>query len=112
MTIELGPITSWMVACAISWILGFLLIGSFLKLIWWTAKVDDESFSWLVFWIGGIERSPAITLALLALSQLAAFSGGWTVLEFAAGWQREPDRSRGVTSGASYHLVLHYSAHG
>jgi hypothetical protein len=39
--------------------------------------------------LGATERAVALTLVLLAPPYLASFIGGWVLLKFAIGWQRE-----------------------
>ena len=46
-------------------------------------------FEPLDLWVGGAERAVATTLVFYAPKYLAAFIGGWVVLKFALGWQRE-----------------------
>jgi hypothetical protein len=50
-------------------------------------------FDWSVFFIGATERAVALTLVLVAPPYLPAFVGGWVVLKFALGWQRETKNS-------------------
>jgi hypothetical protein len=38
---------------------------------------------------GSTERAVALTLVLMAPAYLPAFIGGWVVLKFAIGWQRQ-----------------------
>ena len=44
---------------------------------------------WAAFFGGATERAVALTLVLMAPSYLPAFIGGWVLLKFAIGWQRE-----------------------
>jgi hypothetical protein len=53
--------------------------------------------SWSVFLIGVTERYVALTLVLLAPSYLASFIGGWVLLKFALGWQRESKNGEVLT---------------
>jgi hypothetical protein len=46
-------------------------------------------FDWLAFLGGAIERAVALTLVLWAAPYLPPFIGGWVLLKFAIGWQRE-----------------------
>jgi hypothetical protein len=44
---------------------------------------------WGSFFFGATERAVALTLVLMAPAYLPAFIGGWVVLKFAIGWQRQ-----------------------
>ena len=46
-------------------------------------------FDWLAFLVGAVERFVALTLVLGAPPYLPPFIGGWILLKFAIGWQRE-----------------------
>jgi hypothetical protein len=98
---------AWLIASVLSWTIGYLVVALLVKLVRITvAELRGEPiFEWLVFWVGGVERTAAITLAFCAPNQLATFIGGWTVLKFAAGWQREPNDKSGVKSGSLVALI-------
>jgi hypothetical protein len=44
---------------------------------------------WMGLFGGVVERFVALTLVLIAPAYLPAFIGGWVLLKFAIGWQRE-----------------------
>jgi hypothetical protein len=44
---------------------------------------------WMSFFGGVTERSVALTLVLWAPAYLPTFIGGWVLLKFAIGWQRD-----------------------
>jgi hypothetical protein len=44
---------------------------------------------WPAFLGGAVERAVALTLVLWAPPYLPPFIGGWVLLKFAIGWQRE-----------------------
>ena len=46
-------------------------------------------FDWSAFLVGASERAVALTLVLYAPPYLPSFIGGWVLLKFAIGWQRE-----------------------
>ena len=46
------------------------------------------------FLVGATERFVGLTLVLMAPSYLSAFIGGWVLLKFAIGWQREKHGSQ------------------
>jgi hypothetical protein len=56
-------------------------------------KFRDWMAFWRDFWMllifGSTERAVALTLVLMAPAYLPAFIGGWVLLKFALGWQRE-----------------------
>ena len=76
---------------ALSIVGGHLIAGSCIYLIRVTVKQPLETFTWLVFWVGGTERAVATTLVLFAPHYLPAFIGGWIALKFAANWQRRSE---------------------
>jgi hypothetical protein len=53
-------------------------------------KKNRPPFSdWPAFFGGAVERAVALTLVLWAPPYLPSFIGGWVLLKFAIGWQRE-----------------------
>jgi hypothetical protein len=52
-------------------------------------KNRPRFIEWLTFFGGVTERAVALTLVLKAPSYLPAFIGGWVLLKFAIGWQRD-----------------------
>lgn len=54
--------------------------------------------------VGVIERAVALTLVLLSPPYLASFIGGWVLLKFAIGWQREK-HSDEVAKGSFVALI-------
>jgi hypothetical protein len=52
---------------------------------------------WMIFLFGATERAVALTLVLMAPAYLPAFIGGWVLLKFAIGWQREKNENEAAT---------------
>ena len=70
---------------------GWLAVAVCLYVMRWLVlkKENRPRFSdWPAF-LGGIERVVALTLVLWAPPYLPSFIGGWVLLKFAIGWQRE-----------------------
>jgi hypothetical protein len=73
------------------WVVGWLAVAVCLYVMRWLVlkKENRPRFSdWPAF-LGGIERVVALTLVLWAPPYLPSFIGGWVLLKFAIGWQRE-----------------------
>ena|SRR5436190_815854 len=56
---------------------------------WLVLKKKPDFFDLPAFLGGAVERAVALTLMLLAPPYLPPFIGGWVLLKFAIGWQRE-----------------------
>jgi hypothetical protein len=52
-------------------------------------KTRPPFSDWPAFLGGAVERAVALTLVLLAPAYLPSFIGGWVLLKFAIGWQRQ-----------------------
>lgn len=84
---------AYLVACVGGW----LIVGACMYGMRRLVLKHPEKFSeWSVFFVGITERAVALTLVLIAPLYLPTFIGGWVVLKFALGWQREKhsDESR------------------
>lgn len=84
-------IGAYFLAC----IVGHFVVAVCLWVIRWLAlkKENRPPFSeWGIFFLGVTERAAALTLVLMAPAYLPAFIGGWVLLKFALGWQRERDQ--------------------
>jgi hypothetical protein len=71
---------------------GWLAVAVCLYVMRWLVlqKENRPAFSdWPAFLGGAVERAVALTLVLLAPPYLPPFIGGWILLKFAIGWQRE-----------------------
>ncbi|MFZ0149120.1 MAG: hypothetical protein WBG18_23230 [Xanthobacteraceae bacterium] len=80
----------WLIATVISVVGGHLiLIPTMGWMERWYRLKQRRRFEPLDLWVGGLERAVATTLVFYAPKYLATFIGGWVVLKFALGWQRE-----------------------
>lgn len=80
-------------------IMGWALVATCLYGMRWVVLKERPPFSeWSVFFIGVTERAVALTLVLMAPPYLPVFIGGWVVLKFALGWQREKDKNAAAGS--------------
>jgi hypothetical protein len=73
-------------------VLGWLAVAVCLYVMRWLVlrKGSRPPFSdWPAFLGGAVERAVALTLVLWAPPYLPSFIGGWVLLKFAIGWQRE-----------------------
>jgi hypothetical protein len=80
----------WLIATFISVSIGHLILNPTMR--WmerWCGLRQRGRFEPLDLWVGGLERAVATTLVFYAPKYLAAFIGGWIVLKFALGWQRD-----------------------
>jgi hypothetical protein len=57
-------------------------------------KSRPPFIDWITLFGGATERAIALTLVLMAPSYLPSFIGGWVLLKFAIGWQREKHGSQ------------------
>lgn len=64
----------------------FLMAKSFRPI-----DTDRNPFRLRALWVGGVERAIATTLVIWAPPMLPAYIGGWTLLKYAAHWQRGTD---------------------
>jgi hypothetical protein len=79
---------AYLLACVGGW----LAVACALYVMRWLVleKKSRPPFSdWPAFLGGATERAVALTLVLKAPPYLPAFIGGWVLLKFAIGWQRE-----------------------
>ena len=94
--------------------LGWLLVGLVLKLMRLsirheyrvadTTKPAKSSWRIVDLWLGGIERTIAVTLIIYAPPLLAPFIGGWTALKFASNWGRTDRKSN--DAGSSFVFLV------
>jgi len=81
-------VAAYLVACVV----GCLVVAVCLYgMRWLFLKKENRPpfFDWLAFLGGAVERFVALTLVLFAPPYLPPFIGGWVLLKFAIGWQRE-----------------------
>jgi hypothetical protein len=69
---------------------GWLAVGAALYVMRRLLGLRTASFALLDLFVGSAERAVALTLVLWAPPNLATFIGGWVLLKFAIGWQRQP----------------------
>jgi hypothetical protein len=83
----LSPPQAYLLACVGGW----LAVACALYVMrWLVLEKNLPPFSdWPAFLGGATERAIALTLVLKAPPYLPAFIGGWVLLKFAIGWQRE-----------------------
>jgi len=90
-------------------ILGWLLVGATMALIRWCVFGDSkpvkDSFGWLDFWLGTIERVVAATMFVLHVSSLPGFIGAWIAFKLAANWQRIKSESDPARKGTLIALI-------
>jgi hypothetical protein len=80
----------WLIATLISVFVGHLIVSPVMRCMERLLRLRPHGlFEPLDLWVGGTERAVATTLIFYAPKYLAAFIGGWVVLKFALGWQRE-----------------------
>jgi hypothetical protein len=69
---------------------GWLVVAVLLYLMRLSVlKKKPDFFDLPAFYGGAVERLVALTLVLWAPPYLPSFIGGWVLLKFAIGWQRE-----------------------
>ena len=69
---------------------GWLVVAVLLYVMrWLVLKKKPDFFDLPAFYGGVVERFVALTLVLCAPPYLPSFIGGWVLLKFAIGWQRE-----------------------
>ena len=80
----------WLIAVFLSVVIGHLILAPTMRgMERWQRLKQRRVFEPLDLWIGSLERATATTLVFYAPKYLAAFIGGWVVLKFALGWQRQ-----------------------
>jgi hypothetical protein len=82
----------YVVAYFVVCVVGHLAVAGCMYIMRWLVlkKENRPPFpDWSVFLVGATERAVALTLVLFAPPYLPTFIGGWVLLKFAIGWQRE-----------------------
>jgi hypothetical protein len=103
MTREAWIVVAYLGVCVGGW----LVVAVCLYVMRWLVlpELNWSKFSdWPAFFGGAVERAVALTLVLWAPPYLASFIGGWVLLKFAIGWQRE-ERSEAVAKGSFLALI-------
>jgi hypothetical protein len=88
MTTIFTYVLAYLIACVVgNFVVALLMYG--MRWLVLRGKSRAPFFDWANFFFGATERAVALTLVLLAPPYLPAFIGGWVLLKFAIGWQRE-----------------------
>ena len=88
MTTTLIYFGAYLLACVGGW---FAVACALWFMRWRVLKAKNRPpfIDWIGFFGSATERAVALTLVLKAPPYLPAFIGGWVLLKFAIGWQRE-----------------------
>jgi hypothetical protein len=95
-------IAVYFLAYFLTCIVGQLVVASWMWVMRWLVLKEEnrpkQKFAdWMgLFFVGGTERAVALTLVLWAPAYLPAFIGGWVVLKFALGWQRQQIQPKSI----------------
>jgi hypothetical protein len=80
----------WLTATCISVVVGHAILAPAMRGMEGCLRLKQRPlFEPLDLWVGGTERAVATTLVFYGPKYLAAFIGGWVLLKFALGWQRQ-----------------------
>jgi hypothetical protein len=91
---------AYLLACVGGWFVDAVC----LYFIRWLVLKRGPFIDGSVIIVGVTERAVALTLVLFAPPYLASFIGGWVLLKFAIGWQREK-HSDEVAKGSFVALI-------
>jgi hypothetical protein len=85
------PWWTYLAAYLVASVAGWLAVAVCLYVMrWLVLEKERPPFSdWSAFLGGVVERAVALTLVLLAPPYLPPSIGGWVLLKFAIGWQRQ-----------------------
>jgi hypothetical protein len=93
MTTTFTYVGAYLLACVGGWLaVACALLG--MRWLVLDNKNRPPFSDWITFFGGATERAIALTLVLMAPSYLPSFIGGWVLLKFAIGWQREKHGSQ------------------
>ncbi len=87
---------TYLLAYLLSTLVGGVVVGGVVKLMWATTGRKREWFRPMDIWVGVTERAIATTLFIWAPTQLAFFIGGWVAAKLAAGWGKRTDDDAAV----------------
>jgi hypothetical protein len=88
MTTAFTYLVAYILACIAGWLAVACALYVMRRLVL-KEKNRPPFIDWISFFGGATERAVALTLVLKAPPYLPAFIGGWVLLKFAIGWQRE-----------------------